>query len=275
MNLSEFYSRYNDEQNCIQFLKKHLEKTISCCPKCTSKKICWKTNFVGWRCNRCSARISMKSISFMRDSNLTFAEWMEIIYLVLNGKKTRSISEILRLSKQTRHDTVSYAVKKIRQELSKNNIKKSSHLNDLLLFDHQSDEVGTNSLDSPGIPISLVLYIQKSPNNRKDNIQVELYGKYKIEALKLKVSRFISTNYRHKKLCHIKIKTEKSPSIPSKINRNWKRKIQENLIKNIKGLHHNVSILFIQGILNEYCFKYNHRHSNIDRMNEFMRICTI
>lgn len=208
----------------------------------------------------------------MRDSNLSFVEWMELIFLVLHGKKSRSISEILRLSRQTRHDTVSYAVKKIRQELIDTKLKADAEFYDLIEFDHDSDEIGLNSIDTPGIPTTIKIFIKPSKLKRQDQIYLEISGKYHLDILSTKISRHLSPQYRHKKLCTIKIKNEESNSLPSTINHLWKKKVKENFIKSVKGIHHNLSLLFMQGVLNEYCFKYNLRNSSLDPLSAFMQL---
>ena len=123
MNNLTFYSTFSDEMKCVEFLKPFYQKSVETCSKCGCKKLKWYDSFIGWRCEKCSKKVSLKSISFMRDSNKSFSEWMEILHLVLDTKKACSIKEILRLSQQTRYETVFHMIRKIQQEIGEINFR--------------------------------------------------------------------------------------------------------------------------------------------------------
>lgn len=204
----------------------------------------------------------------MRDSNLSYMDWLEILFLLLHDKKSNSVSKILRLSRQTRYETVAHAVKKIRNELAEIELLKIGENVDLLFFDKNEDESGTSSIDTPGIPTSLYLYLNNSKSRKNDTIRLIIPVRYIDLLIDKQVELKKAGKYRLKKLLR-PVYLKKIPK-PHGVKGSWKKKLKENLIKNVKGIHHNINILHFQGVLNEYCFRYNHRFETENLLTIFM-----
>lgn len=260
MNLSEFYSLYSDEQNCIELFKRIYLKRLGSCKKCDSNSLKWYTSFTGWRCKKCSHRMSLKSLTFMRDSNLSFSDWLEIIFLQLQEKKSTSIKEITRLSKQSRYGTVAYAVKKIRAELININTSQTPSKVACINFNLSEDFHGVNSLDTPKIPPTIILHINPSSNRKRDKIHLSLDLKETLIYKRISEFKRDSSSREYRKL----LISKRFPVSDKKkmlfIKNSWYKKIKENLIKCIKGVYHQTTLFHLEGILGEYSFKYNNRH---------------
>lgn len=264
MNNLTFYSTYSNEKTCVEFLKPFYQKVVNDCSKCGHDKLKWYNSFCGWRCLKCSSKVSLKSISFMRDSNKSFTEWMEILHLVLNTKKAYSIKEILRLSQQTRYETVFHMIRKIQQELATINQLEVQERHAIL----DVSELHENSATLPG---ELEVFINLSKRRTRDQLRFVLPREIETAELRKKQSLLYACNYQFPKLlakqkCSFS-KIETCSQIA--LNDKWMHKVKENLMRVLDGIHHELSLFHIQGKLDEYCFKYNHRHAQRPKLVVF------
>lgn len=117
MNLSEFYQEFSSSEKSIRLFRQKVESKGVKCTKCGSQLLMWNPNFIGWRCKKCRKRMSLKSMTFMKHSHVSLKNWLEVIYLLSDFKKSPSIAEIHRQSRVKRYETVYYMVQKIRQEM--------------------------------------------------------------------------------------------------------------------------------------------------------------
>ncbi|SFT66074.1 hypothetical protein SAMN05216474_1615 [Lishizhenia tianjinensis] len=273
MNQSEFYGRYNREENAVLFFKEIFQYRVKCCPKCKHHSLKFYMHLKSWRCPKCKKIISIKSVSFMRDSNLQLRDWLEIIYLITQGKKTDSVLNLLRKSRQTRYDTLAYAVKKLRLEMGQINKQLLDQPKTLLHFEKRETE---SIIDLPGIPQNIDLQILKQPFKNYDRIRLTLSSNDVKEVFKLKSHRLLNPNYRYKKLFAENVSKPTTLNKEfivlngAKIKKTWEQKLKTNFIKELRGIYHNVSIVFMQGVMDEYCFKYNNRHSLTPKFKVFV-----
>lgn len=261
MNNYNFYSTYSIEENCVHLFKTYYSKNVNCCDKCNSNKMKWHQHFKGWRCGICSHKTSLKSISFLRDSNKSFSEWLEIIYLLLNDKKSLSINSIYRRSRQKRYETVYHMVRKIQIELGKLN-KAAAH-EFYVKFSISEEHFRMN--------------FSTSKSRKNDKIRLTLFEQAESEILESKRIIEKTKNYPYPKL--LKYSTQVTGDFMNQeiqsIGLNWRRKIKSNLFKLLNGMHHNISSFHIQACLDEYCFKYNHRKSTMDNFLIFIECSSI
>ena len=196
----------------------------------------------------------------MRDSNKTFREWMEILHLVLDVKKANSIKEITRLSIQTRYETVYHMVRKIQMNLAElNRLKVKGGRTSILL-----PEIENVNSD---LPKELELFVNKDNNKKLDEIRIVINEN--IEEIEINIKHHMALHkfYSYPKLFRKRASNFKEtyPEIDKDWSESWMRKIKENLIKVIRGVHHNVSLFHYQGELDEYCYKYNYRKAEVSK----------
>lgn len=260
-----FYSTFAVEENCIRYFKNHFKSKLTKCTGCGSRKLRWNDIIIGWKCSCCTKKISLKSISFMRDSNKSYSDWLEILHLVLNDKKPISVKGILRVSKQKRYGTVLYMVRKIQLELGKVNAKiKYTKISDLTF---QGSKV--NSIN---FPENLVICYNISSSRNRDEIRLlppkEL--RYYTKALKMKLK---SKTFLYPKLLEDSTidELELMNYSEQKIKKTWKKKITGNIMRLLEGIHHEVAWYNLQFILDEYTFKYNLRYCEEWKVNLFLQ----
>lgn len=210
-------------------------------------------------------KISLKSISFMRDSKISYQKWMEVVYLLLETKKTISISEIRRLTGMKRYGTVYYMVQKIRKELGV--INKSEIVTKSALL--KADD---NFKGSIKYPLYFRVKYGKSKGEKNDRIVMELPFDFKRNCLKIQLEKSESLRYRHKKILNNSMTLYQEKNlVKRRMDERWAGILAENLLRKFEGIFHHVSVLHFQKVLDEYCFKYNHRYSSKGKFEEFFR----
>lgn len=266
MKFSEFYRKFSDERECVALLKSITQPEVHHCKKCKSNDIYWIDKLKGWRCKNCRFRMTLKSLTFMRDSNLSYVEWLELIFLCLYGKKSMSVNEITRVSRQNRYDTVAYAIKKIRQLLVFKNENLSTDFLAKIDLLNVEKEKKSSSIDYPNIPATIYVHITKSKRKGEDKIHFSLNNKDKLNFQNIVKSR---SNLRSKIIPNLNM--FKGVELV-KITPLWEKKLRENFIKTIKGSYHNISLLYIKGMLAEYAFKYNNRKESKENLFLFLEM---
>lgn len=262
MNNYTFYNQFSIEEKCLAYFKVYYEKKVNACPSCKSEKLKWSNKIAGWRCHFCTKKITLKSVSFMRDSNKSFAEWLEILHFVLNDKKPCSVKSILRQSKQTRYGTVRYMIRKIQLELGRVNQSLSFTKVSNLIFDGRF-------IDSINFPEKLVLFISTSENKKRDKIRFVIPET--LRDLNRRLFKELElTNFIYPKLLKLFLPFSLKKTTPVKIKHSWSIKLTENAMKLLSGIHHEVAWYNLQFILDEYSFKYNYRNSKIWKVDVFL-----
>ena len=200
----------------------------------------------------------------MRDSNKSFSDWLEILHFVLNDKKPSSVKSILRQSRQTRYGTVRYMVRKIQCELGRINqdiefLKVSN-----LLFEGRF-------IDSINFPEEFVLCISPSKSKKNDKIRLILPQSHRVLIRKLFIE-LDSANFIYPKLLaqNLPIQSDVKKLTVKKINTSWSLNLANNAMKLLRGIHHEVAWYNLQFIMDEYCFKYNHRYSKKWKVDLFL-----
>lgn len=267
MILSNFYAEFDSEEKAVKYFKSVYESVLKSCKNCRSKSLRWNNGLVGWKCSKCSKFHSLKSLTFMKDSNLKFLTWLEVVFLLTETKKTLSISEITRLISIDRYKTVFYMVQKIRKAMGEINLSG---------FYQKRSSIDIRYSNLKLVP-HLSLFYGKQDGEKMDFIRLEIpqiiHNKYRSQVLHLKGS----ISFRLKKILLERFKMYEAypknlfQKIEMKrVKSSWERKIRSNFLRELKGIYHHVSLLYFQNVLDEYCFKYNYRNSVKDKFKIFV-----
>ena len=87
MNLFEFYIKFPEEKDCIDYLKKLRLKQGLTCKKCSNTVFYWKKDRLMFECKKCKSRISIKTDTIFENSNLSIQLWFKVIHLISSKKK--------------------------------------------------------------------------------------------------------------------------------------------------------------------------------------------
>lgn len=269
MKNSTFYARFMDESNCVDFIYSFYKNKINSCPKCKSTKLKWSGKNKSWRCNKCTRKISLKSVSFMRDSNKPFRVWMEVLFLQLNPKKALSIKEIMAVTGERKYETVYHMVRKIDNELGRINQQMAKTFETIFSFEEEKEL-------PPNFPTHLRMSFTTSPNRRRDLIRF-IVTKHELRNIeKEKKDRLDTEQYPFPKLFsqHPDLGKTEGQRKFKEISIHWKKILKENLLRIVDGIYHEISLLHLQSVLDDYCFKYNFRHSEKPKIYSFFEELT-
>lgn len=267
----QFYTLFSTEEAAINYIKTFYERKLSHCPNCKNKKLTWKDSFSGWKCSKCSKRISLKSISFMKDSKKPFKDWLEILFLLCSTKKSYSIHQIYLLSNQTRYETVYHMVLKVRQAMGVINSyeTRENYAKIKLVRKRKFLDLRKNK-----IPYSGYLFYSKSSNRKRDKIRFLINDNTKIQ-VKSTIDKKLYRHYPYPKILTKNLLIH-PPGFErmkqSKLNKVWKNKLQHNFLKIVKGVYHSITLLHLQSIMDEYSFKYNYRYQQ-NKLKIFWEKC--
>lgn len=206
----------------------------------------------------------------MRDSNKSFREWLEIIFLQLRPKKAFSIKEIMSLTGQVKYDTVYHMIRKIDNELGRINAACADKFETILSFE------GFENLP-PEFPKHLHMTYVTTPSRKHDKIRFVLSQEDLQRISKIKKDRLEEKYYSFPKV--FRDAPDKDDVQKSRIFKNvpsrWKRILKENLIRVLDGIYHEISLAHLQATLDDFSFKYNNRRSEIPKLTLFFQDASI
>lgn len=205
----------------------------------------------------------------MRDSNKSFKDWMEILHLICHCKKSDSINKILRKSRQTRYETVYHMVQKIRMEMGRVNSWFSQPNITEFAFDEMADLAFHN------LPKKIRMCYKKSISRKRDKIRL-VAPQFVFDAMLVLKAEKRETDYPYKKL--LKTRSELRFRVLMKnmeyeeVNGRWSSIIRSNALKVLKGVYNYTYVKYLQGVLDEYSFKYNYRYSKRSKIRVLMNL---
>jgi transposase-like protein len=106
MDMSEFFSRYAEEESCRDFFKERRERSVIECTNCGSLCHYWVERESRWKCKGCGRGTSLKTGTVMENSNLGFRPWLWCLYLMALTKKGFSALEMKRLLGHSRYEPI-------------------------------------------------------------------------------------------------------------------------------------------------------------------------
>lgn len=121
MNLLSIYSRYPDQESCIEHLEDIRWGDTPACPHCGSVKVARKceNDRVGrWNCHDCKASFNVLSGTIFHKTRIPLQKWFFAIGLMVNAKKSLSSPQLAR-DVGTTQPTALYMQQRIRAEMAR------------------------------------------------------------------------------------------------------------------------------------------------------------
>ena len=119
MSILSFAKEFPDEQSCKLKWKAIRELQGVVCPKCGSKEHYWKQDKEAFECKCCGHRQSLKSNTIMHGSQLPFRYWFAAMYLLTSTKKSFSAAEMQRQLGHPYYRPIWAMMQKLRQAMGK------------------------------------------------------------------------------------------------------------------------------------------------------------
>jgi hypothetical protein len=114
MKISDFFSKFGNEQSCKDFFKQQREAKGIVCRQCGSVCNYWIEKENRWRCKHCKQPMGLKCGTVMENSNLSYRVWLWALYFMSLTKKGFSALEMQRLIGHKRYEPIWLLMQKIR-----------------------------------------------------------------------------------------------------------------------------------------------------------------
>ena len=105
MRIIEFIQKFPSEKSCRLDFKMMREAEVVICKKCKGKHHYWLSKKWQWQCSKCEFRTTVRSGTFMENSNLSFHIWYIAMCMMSFTKKGISAVELKRQLGQKRYES--------------------------------------------------------------------------------------------------------------------------------------------------------------------------
>jgi hypothetical protein len=289
MNLIKFLDEFPNEASCRAKFKEYRDKEGVICRRCGHTDHYWMKSIEKYECKKCKARTSLPSGTVMHASNLPFRYWFIAMHLLTSTKKSFSALELQRQIGHKFYEPVWFMLKKLRATMG---IRDSQYqLDDVVEVDEgffssvgrdreeEDDEKPKRGRGSQ--KKSTVMVLAKTVYDGKQKKKHQKVSKFRyvkmVVMANLKgssVDKVITghvsptsivksdnytsySNIKNLVECHVKRAVppeESSTYLP------WVHTMIANAKRTLLGIHHMVSDKYIQGYLDEFCYKVNRRY---------------
>jgi hypothetical protein len=287
MNLLNFIAQFPDEESCKRKYKEVRNSVGVICSGCGSKEHYWKRDKWQFECKSCKKRTTLRSGTVMHGSQMPFRYWFIAMHLLTSTKKSFSALELQRQLGHVYYEPVWKMLHKLREVMGKRDgqyelsgvieldegffstIKPEEENNKHLKRGRGSQKKSKVLVMVESVPVEGKT-TKKGKPRKVGHIKMEVVGDLKAKTITRSVNANISKCAiidSDKSTSYVKIKDVVKEHNPVVIP---KEKVSEMLpwvhlaISNAKRLlldiHHDVEPQYLQGYLNEFCYKFNRRY---------------
>lgn len=287
MNLLNFISQYPDEESCKLKLKAIRDKEGIVCRHCGSKAHYWKSDKWQYECKSCKTRTTLRSGTIMHGSQLPLRYWFVAMHLLTSTKKSFSALELQRQLGHKYYEPIWGMLHKLRLAMGKRDDQYI--LSGQIELDEGffSTEVKPDQKDKPlkrGRGSQKKTKVLVMAESKKVEGKTTKKGKPRkvgfikmlvIQDLKSETITDIVTSSISKEsslitddsTSYVQLKDfvddHQAQVIPKeKIGEilPWVHLAISNAKRMLLDIHHKIKPEFLQGYLNEFCYKFNRRY---------------
>lgn len=300
MNIIDFVSRFSTEDKCIEYIRDLRIKSGLVCDndECGSTKHYWLGGIKKFQCAKCGSRTNIKAGTIMEKSKVPLQKWFMCIHLMTSTKKPISCLEMQRQLDIKKYETAQMLMMKIRENMGAREAKYklSGEIEMDEGYFEVADSIETNSKKgqlkrgrgSQDKQTVLVMVESRSRDQVKhykkdremgfvkmlviDKLDQETVNKY-VEAHIKRESHIISDSYPgFSKITTVVDNHTASVVRPQEAMRKlpWVHTMISNCKRELLGVHHSVSRKYLQGYLDEFCYKVNRRDFETDLFDRLL-----
>ncbi len=263
------------EEDCRTYLKIRRETVGILCKQCRQTSHLWIQSKSLWRCRCCSYQTTLKSGTLFESTKLPLTKWFMALRLMCNNKKGISACEMKRQLGLKRYEPVWYMMHKIRLAM-KNYSAGSSKVvhvfaSGMAMTKCAAVRKRVKSNDRNSAPIKLLSILENNSNPGTaggSKIHISCYEnlichQFYQQGASPEGIAYDLRNRRAKKIIQpraIMLSNDGEDIQPATSSKRWLSKALINLHRILNGIHHLVSKKYMQLHLDEFSFKYNHRH---------------
>lgn len=283
MTILTFLKEFPDELSCRKHFKAEREKLGVFCKKCGNQKQYWLQGKFQWQCACCGFRTTLRSGTIMQFSNISFHNWYLCMALMSFSKKGISALEMQRQMGHKRYGTIWKLMHKLRNGMGLREDKYT--LEGTLEFDEgyfthaistkEPLKRGRGSQNKQNVSvIAESTPLEDLDTGKKSNhfryLKMKVLDDHKKETAEDVLEKYVrddsilisddSTSYVGFSSVvegHIVYKSSKEVTTS---NLKWVHIAISNAKRNLLGIYHMVKLKYLQGYLNEFCYKTNRRY---------------
>lgn len=298
MKLFEFEKYYPTEESCrIKFRDIRMKEGVVC-SKCGCTHHYWKTDKEMFQCKKCGHRQSLRANTVMHGSKLPFRYWFIAMHLITATKHSFSAAELKRQLGHKRYQPIWELLHKLRsimgQRDDKYTLSGSIELDEGFFTteipDKQKNErlkAGVGSQRKTKVIVMAESAEENNPRNINKPKKVGYIKMFVIPDLKSSTIDDKAVNSISPDSCIITDASSSHHNFKNLFNEHKSQVISPKdigkvlpwvhiAISNAKTLmadiYHGVKAKFLQGYLNEYCYKFNRRYFGEDLFERLMLI---
>ncbi|MCX6183017.1 MAG: IS1595 family transposase [Bacteroidetes bacterium] len=285
MRIIEFIKKFPNEKSCRLDFKMMREEEGVICKKCKGKHHYWLAKKWQWQCSKCEFRTTLRSGTFMENSNLSFHKWYIAMCMMSFTKKGISAVELQRQLGQKRYESTWRMMHKIREAMGKRDERYT--LKGMVEFDEGYFETATPKLQSSPLKRgrgsrkqqNVAVMAESTPLEDIDKGTVSNQCRYfKMKVLPTHdaqdVNELVQENFdkqcivfSDKSTSYVDIAkyvethiTEKSSNETTNTTLKWVHITISNAKRTLLGIYHKIQGKYLQSYLNEFCYKLNRRY---------------
>lgn len=286
MNLLDFIQTFPDEASCKLKFKQIREQEGVVCRKCGNKEHYWLSTIEHYKCKQCGTKTSLKSGTVLENTKLPIRYWFVAMHLITSTKKTFSALEMQRQLGHKYYEPIWAMMHKLRIIMGKRD--NNYYLTNNIELDEGFFEVAIDKNKEPlkrgrgsqrqAKVLVMTSQVPVKKKNQKPHkktsklrfIKMKVLDSLNSESIETQVEEHIhkrSTvntdgfrsysnlkNYVKKHLSKIVPPEEASKILP------WVHTMIANAKRNLLGIHHMMTLEYIQNYLDEFCYKVNRRY---------------
>lgn len=257
MKIHEFISTFPDEHSCRMHFKELRQSEEILCKKCGGTEHYWLQAKWQWQCKSCRFRTTLRSGTHLQHARLPIRKWYLCIALMSTFKKGISAKEMQRQLQHSKYRTIWVLMQKIRHSLSLDESNMRAQIRTFLLqqeeersnfqFNHLTLELKFSNrtfdkTDCPGMYVAKAKFVHEGKRSFPKLNQC--YDAY-----------FQRSNHLGKQ----------------NTKKDWSTIVRSNFNRLLTGIHHRVSIYYLQNYLDEFAFKYNNRNKKKSFFDLFLQ----
>jgi len=287
MNLLNFTAKFPNEESCKLKYKEVRDKVGVICSSCGSKEHYWKNDKWQYECKKCGKRTTLRSGTVMHGSQMPFRYWFIAIHLLTSTKKSFSALELQRQLGHRFYEPIWEMLHKLRQVMGKRDgeyeLSGVIELDDGFFSTIKPEKENDNPLKRgrgsqkkskvlvmvESVPIEGET-TKKGKPRKVGHIRMVVIDDLKAKTITEEVKGNISNNAiidsdKSTSYVNLKdvVKEHHSVVIPKdKVSEilPWVHLCISNAKRLLLDIHHDVEPQYLQGYLNEFCYKFNRRY---------------
>ena len=269
-NILEFYQKFSNEQDCIEYLELMRWKGNPCCPRCKHEKVYKFENRHLWKCAKCKKQFTVRIDTIFEESKLPLQKWFLAIFLATSLKKGVSslqLSKYLGVTQKTSW----FMLQRIRKAYEKSNL--------LLHGTFEVDETyfggKSKGKNTRGRNVKTKSIIVGMASRDTKEIRAKVIKRADSENLYNYIKENVSldsniltdewrgyNNLSSNGFNHFKVNHSSKEFVNGSVHTNTIEGFWSHLKRGLRGIQHQVSKKHLIRYINEYVYKYNTRKAD-------------